>query len=200
MVEEQDLKDGKYNITDVVLPLAGSKIRYPGGSAGDLFVELTKKDGISKSDFAKIGNMDREIALGGDYRKLMCKPEDVSFGVLTYTDPVQPLLQTDLMKAHGIDATATTLSSSIEEETKPEEGKETDNNDTLFGMTIGFSLPPSAYATIALRELTKRPTSSEYQGKLELSGKCERNIHSSDEASEVQSNEPMKIENTVKPE
>eukprot|EP00571_Detonula_confervacea_P000535 CAMPEP_0172318450 /NCGR_PEP_ID=MMETSP1058-20130122/34921_1 /TAXON_ID=83371 /ORGANISM="Detonula confervacea, Strain CCMP 353" /LENGTH=728 /DNA_ID=CAMNT_0013033289 /DNA_START=88 /DNA_END=2271 /DNA_ORIENTATION=- len=175
MVEEQDLKDNTYKITDVVLPLAGSKIRYPGGSAGDLFDELMKKDGICKVDFAKIGNMDREISLIGDYRKLICKPEDVTFEVIAYTDPVQPLLQTDLMKAHGIDITATTLCSSKEQETKPE-GNEDDNNDTLFGMTVGFSLPPSAYATIALRELTKRPTSSEYQSKLELSGKCERNI------------------------
>ena len=69
LVEEQDL-DGRYSITEVVLPLAGSKIQYPGGSAGDLFDELMKQDGISKEDFARIGAIDRELSLGGDYRKL----------------------------------------------------------------------------------------------------------------------------------
>jgi len=43
----------------------------------------------------------------------------------------------------------------------------------LIGMSIGFTLPPSSYATIALRELTKRPTDSSYQRKLNLEGKCE---------------------------
>eukprot|EP00579_Thalassiosira_antarctica_P012167 CAMPEP_0201914806 /NCGR_PEP_ID=MMETSP0903-20130614/4892_1 /ASSEMBLY_ACC=CAM_ASM_000552 /TAXON_ID=420261 /ORGANISM="Thalassiosira antarctica, Strain CCMP982" /LENGTH=736 /DNA_ID=CAMNT_0048450263 /DNA_START=98 /DNA_END=2308 /DNA_ORIENTATION=+ len=170
VLDEHDVEEGKYSITDVVLPLAGSRIRYPGGSAGNLFDELMKKDGIKKTDFERIGKIDREIALGGDYRKLVCKPSDVTWESLQYKDPVQPLLQTDLMKVNGIDITATTLS-------------EGSDNDTLFGMVIGFSLPPSSYATIALRELTKRPTSSEYQTKLELSGKCERNIHASDNSS-----------------
>eukprot|EP00584_Thalassiosira_punctigera_P017562 CAMPEP_0172554680 /NCGR_PEP_ID=MMETSP1067-20121228/55866_1 /TAXON_ID=265564 ORGANISM="Thalassiosira punctigera, Strain Tpunct2005C2" /NCGR_SAMPLE_ID=MMETSP1067 /ASSEMBLY_ACC=CAM_ASM_000444 /LENGTH=743 /DNA_ID=CAMNT_0013343097 /DNA_START=257 /DNA_END=2488 /DNA_ORIENTATION=+ len=174
-LEEQDVKEGNYSITDVVLPLAGSKIRYPGGSTGEFFDELMKKDGIQKDSFARIGSIDREIALGGDYRKLVCKPSDVTWESFQYNDPVQPLLQTDLMKANGINITANVLS----ESTTPEKS----DSDTLFGMVIGFSLPPSAYATIALRELTKRPTSSEYQSKLELSGKCERNIYGSDNAS-----------------
>ncbi|KAL7540680.1 hypothetical protein ACHAXR_010301 [Thalassiosira sp. AJA248-18] len=180
LVEEQDMKDGKYSMTDVVLPLAGSKIQYPGGSAGELFDELMKKDGINRASFARIGAIDREIALGGDYRKLICKPSDVSFEVLNYTDPLQPLLQTDLMKVKGVDITATTLCTNEEHETSKQstetEGKQENSTDTMIGMVIGFSLPPSSYATIALRELTKRPTSSDYQSKLELSGKCERNI------------------------
>eukprot|EP00985_Skeletonema_marinoi_P027617 scaffold22971_cov100-Skeletonema_marinoi.AAC.2 len=104
---------------------------------------------------------DKEISLCGDYRKLMCKPSDVTFAVKEYNDPLQPLINTDLMD----------LSSTS---TEKEEAKKDEN--VLFGMVIGFTLPPSAYATIALRELTKRPTSSDYQTKLELSGKCERNL------------------------
>ena len=102
-----------------------------------------------------------------------------SFEVKAYTDPYQPLIQTDLMKVSDIAVDATTLSSSDEqqgkEDTTMSEDKQEDTT-TLFGMIVGFSLPPSSYATVALRELTKRPTSSEYQSKLEMSGKCERNI------------------------
>ena len=181
VLEEQDVKDGKYDISDVVLPLVGSKISYPKGVSGAKFDELLNQDGISKSDFAKIGAIDREISLGGDYRKLLCKPSDVSFEIKAYHDPVQPLIQTDLMKVTGTQITATTISSNEEKPTddpltKSEVVGEDAGNPTIFGMVIGFTLPPSAYATIALRELTKRPTSSDYQSKLELSGKCERNL------------------------
>ena len=179
VIKEEDVKDSRYIITDVVLPLAGSKIVYPGGSSGDFFDELLKKDGIRKSDFARIGAIDKEIALGGDYRKMICKPEDVSFEIKVYTDPLQPLLQTDLMKVNNIDVAAITLCSSEEQGRQNhiiQEVNQEDINEMIFGMSIGLILPPSSYATIALRELTKRSTSSEYQSKLELSGKCERNL------------------------
>ena len=159
VVDELDIKEGKFTIEDVVLPLVGSRIDYPTGPSGTFLIELMEEDGISKDAFGQIG--DKEISLCGDYRKLMCKPADVTFVVKEYDDPLQPLINTDLMNLSG---------TSIESE----EAKKDEN--ILFGMVIGFTLPPSAYATIALRELTKRPTSSEYQTKLELSGKCERNL------------------------
>ena len=179
VIKEEDVTDSRYIITDVVLPLAGSKIVYPGGSSGDFFDELLKKDGIRKGDFARIGAIDKEIALGGDYRKMICKPEDVSFEIKVYTDPLQPLLQTDLMKVNNIDVAAITLCSSEEQGRQNhimQEVNQEEINEMIFGMSIGFTLPPSSYATIALRELTKRSTSSEHQSKLELSGKCERNL------------------------
>jgi tRNA pseudouridine13 synthase len=183
VLSDDDVATGQYSITDVVLPLVGSKIRYPEGSSGDMLNKLLQKDGISKDAFAKIGSIDREIALGGDYRKVMCRPSDVSFEVLTYKDPRQPLIQTDLMKVMGteIDAVPIDVNSVNKPTSAPddkhavEEEKTEEEADVVFGMVVGFSLPPSSYATIALRELTKRPTSSDYQSKLELSGRCERN-------------------------
>ena len=183
VLSDDDVKTGQHAMTDVVLPLIGSKICYPEGSSGDKFDELLQKDGISKTAFANIGSIDREIALGGDYRKIICRPSDVSFEVLTYNDPRQPLIQTDLMKATGAEIQVVSVGKTEKEEQKRDfheqldkEMKSGDNSFVLCGMIVGFSLPPSSYATIALRELTKRPTSSEYQSKLELSGKCERNL------------------------
>lgn len=181
MVDGEDLITSKYSITDVVLPLVGSKILYPGGPLGNLFDQLLKRDGICKDDFAQIGAIDREISLSGDYRKLICRPADVIFKVILYEDPLQPLLQTDLMKINGVDVTATTICTSDGQDGQseiilPQDSQVGNESTVLFGMTVGFVLPPSAYATIALRELTKRPTSSEYQSKLEVIGKCERNI------------------------
>jgi tRNA(Glu) U13 pseudouridine synthase TruD len=73
------------------------------------------------------------------------------------------------MKVKNIDVAAMKLCSSDEQNLNQEVDQE-DSNEMIFGMSIGFSLPPSSYATIALRELTKRSTSSEYQSKLQLSG------------------------------
>ncbi|KAL7479171.1 hypothetical protein ACHAW6_004915 [Cyclotella cf. meneghiniana] len=180
ILDEDDVKSERYTIADIVLPLVGSKICYPKGPSGNKFDELLQKDGIKKADFAKIGTIDKEIALGGDYRKIICKPSDVSFEIMTYKEPLQPLIQTDLMKSMGTEITAAPISSSAKSPdctdlTNQEVVTCDDSASTLFGMVIGFSLPPSSYATIALRELTKRPTSSEYQSKLELNGRVGKN-------------------------
>ena len=149
----------QYDLTDVVLPLVGSKIEYPENATGELFVSLLAEIGLTKEDFCKI--KDREISLGGDYRKLICRPSDVEFEVVEYTDPLQPLLQTDLMKLDGIDVSV----------------KESDNAEMKkIGMVVGFTLPPSSYATICLRELMKRPTSVDYQRALQLEGPCESKL------------------------
>ena len=184
LVEDKDEKDGgsgtsgrhgkgvkvvtaenkdQYDLTDVVLPLVGSKIEYPENATGELFVNLLTEIGLTKENFCNI--KDREISLGGDYRKLICRPSDVEFKVVEYTDPLQPLLQTDLMKLDGIDVTV----------------KESDGEVTKkIGMVVGFTLPPSSYATICLRELMKRPTSVDYQRALQLEGPCESKLAGKD--------------------
>jgi len=132
--------------------------------------------------------------LGGDYRKLICRPSDVDFEIKRYFNPLQPLLQTDLMEVHNVpvpppvtigrqkqDAMVVDNLQHKENDAcnkNDEDEKEQPNKkqNTLLGMVIGFTLPPSSYATIALRELMKRPTSNEYQSKLLLEGDCERNL------------------------
>jgi len=155
-VVTNDDKD-KYALKDVVLPLVGSKVQYPENETGELFVSILAEIGLKKEDFSNI--QDRDISLGGDYRKLICKPTDVDFQVVEYTDPLQPLLQTDLMKLDG-------------SEIKLKEKDDTHEN-VHVGLVVGFTLPPSSYATICLRELMKRPTSVDYQRALQLSGQCE---------------------------
>ena len=169
LVDEADVSSGKYDITDVVLPLVGTKVQYPENESGALFDSLLADKGVTKLQFGKV--QDRELALGGDYRKLVCKPTDVDFEIIEYSDPLQPLLKTDLMKLEQSELEVSTS------EAKDEE-KET---DILLGMVVGFTLPPSSYATITLRELMKRPTSSDYQRQLKLEGRCEAELSSAQE-------------------
>ena len=148
----------KYDITNVVLPLPGSKVQYPIHESGALYKTLLSDLGMDEHVWKQ---SNRELSLGGDYRKLICKPIDVTYEIKQYTNPTEPLITTDLMKIQGHQTTNNTL-----------------NNEEkhLVGLVIGFTLPPSSYATIALRELMKRPTSSTYQSKLSLDGKNIRDL------------------------
>jgi tRNA pseudouridine13 synthase len=155
VVTEEDIAAAKYQLDDVVIPLLGTKSKRPENESGKLFDELLEENGLNVSMFKKI--QDRDISCPGDYRKLICRPGDVDFAIVEYRDPYQPLLQTDLMKLTGVEVL--------------KDGNNDGNGEKpLLGMVVGFTLPSSAYATIAIRELMKRPTSSEYQKELGLGG------------------------------
>lgn len=173
VVDAIDIASKKYDMTDVVLPLVGTKIQYPENETGALFDTLLAEYGITKQHF-KPNSIDRDFGLKGDYRKLMCKPTDVDFEILEYTDPLQPLVKTDLMKLDG-----------TELELSDHGTEEGESKAVLLGMVVGFTLPSSSYATIALRELMKRPTSSDYQRQLKLEGTCEEDIPTITEGSAV---------------
>ncbi len=175
-VTQDDIETCKYNITDVVLPLPGSKVEYPTDSTGDVYDDLLAEAGIKREDFEKIA--DRELAVGGDYRKVICKPSDVSFEIKLYKDPLQPIVKTDLMDVHNASLECVEITDETKKEEESDSKAETngDEKKMIIGMVVGFTLPPSAYATVALRELTRRPTSSEYQSRLQLEGDCEGNV------------------------
>merc|ERR1740136_390800 len=185
IVTQEDIDGKKYNITDVVLPMAGSRIQYPTNGTGKLFETMLAEDGLTMDVFKKIG--DKELALGGDYRKIICKPHDVDFEIKKYKDPFQPLIQTDLMKLKNIPLECIDLKGGDETgEEKTVVGKKDEDEDgsklkAILGMVIDFTLPASAYATIALRELMKRPTSRDYQTELKLEGDCEANVGKANE-------------------
>ena len=100
IVTQEDIDRKKYNITDVVLLMAGSRIQYPANGTGKLFETMLAEDCLTMNVFKKIG--DKELALGGDYRKIICKPHDIDFEIKRYKDPLHPLNQTDLMKLKNI--------------------------------------------------------------------------------------------------
>ena len=72
----------------------------------------------------------------------------MSWSVLRYTDPDVPLAQADEDKLLGFDPP-----------TVVEDGK-------FLALQIRLSLGTAAYATMALREVTKTETSSRYQSAL----------------------------------
>ena len=187
VITKEDIQSGNYNIGDVVLPLAGTKIQYPENSTGAYYDEVLGEFGVTKEDLKKLS--DRDISLPGDYRRLLCIPSDTTFTVEVYEDPQQPLLETDLMKiSANVDETASSKAGSAEGDEKEKDAAtsekanpEKKQESQLIGMVVGFTLPPSSYATIALRELMKKPTSADYQRQLQLSGYCESTLKNGDD-------------------
>lgn len=144
---------------------AGSKTIEPRiDSITALFSKLLDEMGLTREALTNSGNS-RDLHCTGDYRKLLCMPADVDFQLLEYNDPLQPLVPTDMMRLQGIQIKIPNTTTAAADETGNDSKS---SSSSLLAMRVGFTLPSSAYATMALRELMKRPTSAAYQGKLEL--------------------------------
>lgn len=93
----------------------------------------------------------RDYSLSGSYRKILHLPQNLSWSILRYTDPDVPLAQADEDKLLGFDAPVV-------------------NADGKFvALQVNMQLGTAAYATMALREVTKTETSSHFQTSLTMS-------------------------------
>jgi tRNA pseudouridine13 synthase len=169
VVTAEDVAAGSFTIEDIVLPLIGAGTRDPENECSKVYDEYLEKHGLTRKMLDQL--KDRDFNCAGDYRKVLCRPSDVDFEILEYKDSLTPLMQTDLMKINGIDL-----------DLGKGKGKEGDPDEPLLAMVVGFTLPSSSYATIALRELMKRPTSSEYQRELKLDGDKTEKVDATDKA------------------
>ncbi|TFK29400.1 pseudouridine synthase [Coprinopsis marcescibilis] len=137
---EEDLD--KYTIFDVVMPLPGTDVAYPGGTLGERYREFLRMDGLDPDNFVR---KQREYTLNGSYRAILHLPREMSWSVLRYTNPDVPLAQADEDQLLGFDPPAVVP-----------DGKFT-------ALQIRLTLGTAAYATMALREVTKMDTSSHIQ-------------------------------------
>ncbi|CAA7259859.1 unnamed protein product [Cyclocybe aegerita] len=140
---EEDLD--KYTIFDVIMPLPGTDVAYPGGKLGEKYREFLRVDGLDPNNFVR---KQREYTLNGSYRAILHLPRELSWSVLRYTDPDVSLAQSDEDKLLGFDPPATV-----------EDGK-------FMALQINLTLGTAAYATMALREITKTDTSAHVQTSL----------------------------------
>ncbi|CAE6473498.1 unnamed protein product [Rhizoctonia solani] len=142
---EEDLP--RYSMFDIVMPLPGTDVAYPGGELGNMYREFLRLDGLDPDDFK---HKQKEYALGGSYRKVIHHPKALSWTTMRYTDPNVPLAQSDEDAILGLD--------------KPM----IDTDGKFLALQIRLTLGTSAYATMALREVTKTETSSFHQTNLTL--------------------------------
>ncbi|KAG9002678.1 hypothetical protein FRB94_003713 [Tulasnella sp. JGI-2019a] len=143
ILEESDLP--KYSIFDVVMPLPGRDVSYPGGELGERFKEFLRADGLDPDNFQ---HAQKDYTLLGSYRKILHLPEHLSWSVLRYTDPDVPLAQSDEDKILGFDV------------------PRTDPEGKFIALQMDLQLGTAAYATMAIREITKMDTSAQSQSLL----------------------------------
>ncbi|GIY26645.1 pseudouridylate synthase 7 homolog [Caerostris darwini] len=127
----------KYDISDVLLPLPGHSVVFPDNETKDWYDEFLKEDGMNWTNFdSKI----KANSLSGAYRKLIVVPKDVKWEILPYTDVTKSLLLSDFEILQG------TTELII------------DKSGPLKALKLEFQLPPSAYATMVIREISKQST------------------------------------------
>ncbi|XP_037692371.1 pseudouridylate synthase 7 homolog isoform X3 [Choloepus didactylus] len=142
-IEEEDIHN--YSIHDVVMPLPGFDVIYPKHKISESYREMLTADNL---DIDNMRHKIRDYSLSGAYRKIIIRPQNVSWEVVEYDDPKIPLFNTDVDNLEG----------------KPppvfaSEGK-------YRALKMDFSLPPSTYATMAIREVLKMDTSIKNQSQL----------------------------------
>ncbi len=90
----------------------------------------------------------RDYSLLGSYRKILQLPDALSWKILRYTDPDVPLAQSDEDRLLNFDPPVI-------------------SEDGMFrALQVNLQLSTAAYATMALRELTRMDTGSQAQAQL----------------------------------
>ncbi|CAN9498969.1 unnamed protein product [Ophioblennius macclurei] len=135
----------KRSIHDIVMPLPGFDVIYPSHHVGKGYREMLAADGL---DIDNMRHKVKDYSLAGAYRRVLIRPTDVSWEVIQYDDPRLSLVHTDFEKLENKPAPVFNS-----------EGK-------YRALRMEFSLPPSTYATMAIREVLKLDTSIKKQTQL----------------------------------
>uniref|UniRef100_A0A671YUJ3 Pseudouridylate synthase 7 homolog n=1 Tax=Sparus aurata TaxID=8175 RepID=A0A671YUJ3_SPAAU len=123
-----------HSIHDIVMPLPGFDVIYPSHHG---YRELLSAD---KLDIDNMRHKVKDYSLAGAYRRIIIRPSDVSWEVIKYDDPRISLVHSDFEK--------------LENKPAPVFSKEGKHR----ALRMEFSLPPSTYATMAIREVLKLDT------------------------------------------
>lgn len=142
-----------YTIYDVVLPLAGYNIIYPGNEIGELYLKMIRRDGL---DPDRLYRSQAEYSMAGAYRKILHLPKDVNCQLYEYEDPELPLSQADEDILLGLESPS--LNEWVDDSN--------DHENKNLALKVEFTLGSSAYATMALREILKSDTGKEAQSRM----------------------------------
>ncbi|CAD8118419.1 unnamed protein product [Paramecium sonneborni] len=136
LVTEQNIS--QYTFDKVVLPIYGHKINIPEESiVSKLLQNIFQEEQITKQDFEEASN---KFFIDGNFRYLVQIPSEVEHQLFKYQNKDQ-----DVVDSFG--------------ELLIDEGE-------YQGLLIQFKLKKSSYATMLIRELTKCPSTLEFQQEI----------------------------------
>ncbi|CAK62665.1 unnamed protein product (macronuclear) [Paramecium tetraurelia] len=138
LVTEQNIS--QYTFDQIVLPIYGHKITIPEESiASSLLKEIFQEEQITKQDFEDASN---KFFIDGNFRYFVQIPTEVDHQLFKYQNKDQ-----DVVDSFG--------------ELIVDQG-------TYQGLLFRFKLKKSSYATMLIRELTKCPSTLEFQQELSV--------------------------------
>lgn len=141
VVNQADIDSGRYSIQDLVLPLPGSSVKYPQNVTGSFY----KKYMASVNDESEKMHDVKQFQFSefpGTYRHAFYVPGDLEHKFYRYND-----IDEEIPEFHAIP------------------GEQAGSK--YLALSMRFSLPPSTYATMLVREVTKMPTDVEFARTLE---------------------------------
>jgi len=154
------------SIFEVVLPLPGDLIEYPGAGIREIYEQVVRDVvGLSLKDFTEpVAGL---FPLPGAYRRIVVKPDGVQWSChenVTYRDNLIPSDIDKLLRpiAHPADEFVADpaqqkqggCDGQLEPASAPPEGEAAPSNAIVFSCR----LPPSAYLTMFMREITREST------------------------------------------
>ncbi|KAL5156087.1 Multisubstrate pseudouridine synthase 7 [Glycine soja] len=98
VIDAEDLNSGCYTIDDVILPMPGSRVKYPTNHIANVYEDLAKKDGISLTESVHNVEDFSITSITGCYRRVFQKPINFEWELLSYSDSSEQLVDTDLDK------------------------------------------------------------------------------------------------------
>ncbi|VVC34511.1 Hypothetical protein CINCED_3A011732 [Cinara cedri] len=142
-ISEENLS--KFTIFDVVYPLPGCDVWYPKNEIGQWYIDLLAEDDLTSE---KLSKKNKLFSLKGTYRNIVSKAEDLKWSIYNHDNLDDDLLLSDIE----------TLSNVEPFKSLP--------NGSFKSLMVEFTLLPSIYATMVVRELTKQDTSAYNQASL----------------------------------
>jgi tRNA pseudouridine13 synthase len=140
VVTEEDIKEGRYSIDDVVLPLPGTAVRYPENSTAALYkkytAHITGGQHHVKSFMAE--------SYRGDYRHVLYRPRDLECKLYSCASDIEEIPAFDALGDTNNPGAAGSLA-----------------------VVLRFYLPSSTYATMCIREITRMPTHVDFAKALD---------------------------------
>mgnify|MGYP002631873603 CR=1 FL=1 len=148
-----------YTLDDVIFPIIGHKVKMPSNpDMCALIEELMAKDDMSMAKFNAQSQLVSTSATGS-YRKIVARAEDVTCDIVEVCNPNEDLLTPNYL---------------TEADPTPTAAGE-DSGSVSKALRIKFSLKPSSYATMFLREVTR--TSSAFNEQYKISQKHDANTN-----------------------
>ncbi len=173
-VTAEDVATGRFSLRDVVLPVVGTKVKFPSHSMKQLYTELLEGDGLSLETF---GKGEKQYRMSGAYRRLLQFPEDMDYTFVGYHDLDEDIVSTKFVEEKSSRKRGRDPSSG--DRNKPPKGvilltapKVTPKPAPApaappkKALKMSFTLPAGAYATMMFREMTRASTDTGYQARL----------------------------------